>query len=140
MKYPSPYFSDVPVYGNLDFDVCLFYYDTAVLFTLKNQAGSRFICVCCETRNEQRWIINPITDEALKKLVYDKITLADIFTIGEQKKVVAVRNYSTLSETFKLFEASELDALDLPTPGFYLDIDDEYKKELIEELMEHINE
>lgn len=142
MKIPNPYFIDVPKYGNLHVDEILLEDVYPILFTLKNENEKKlFICLCCEIRNEQRWILNPITVNNLIALLTNKITVREAFTDGKDIKIVAIRNYATECDSFKLVTANEFDADDLPNSGELLDTEDgefdEYIKRL--ESLDEIN-
>ena len=131
------YFKDVPIYGDLEIDYIVVEDTYPVLFVLKNGKNDRFICVCCEVRDEQRWIINSITCEDLIKLLTDKITLADVFKINDFVKIVAIRNYSTKIETYYSTPPKSLDERDLPMPGVYLEAEPGEHNQYIE-LLENV--
>jgi len=121
MSYPIPYFQDVPSYGNLSIEYIVIDDAYPVLFVLENTSKKRFICVCCDIRQEQRWIINPVGHEDLYKLLCNHITLMECFLVGSADKVIAVHSYETNMDNYRLVTRDELDTDDLPMSGEYLD-------------------
>lgn len=116
------YFENVFDYGNLEIEYILVEDNYPILFILTNDINQRFVCVCCDIRKEQRWIINPIDCEAILQLLHNKISLQRIFILGQAKKVVAIHNYKTGLDSYSLKNAEELDILDLPRDE-YLDVE-----------------
>ena len=121
MSFPIPYFQDVPSYGNLSIEYIIIDDTYPVLFVLTNASKERFICVCCDIRQEQRWIINPVGPEDLYKLLCNNITMLECFLIGQSYKVIAVHSYETDTDSYRLVARDELDTNDLPVSGEFLD-------------------
>jgi len=121
MSYPIPYFHNVPSYGDLSIEYIIIDDVYPVLFVLTNALNKRFICVCCDVRQEQRWIINPVGHEELYRLLCNHITLMECFLVGSSNKVIAVHNYKTNTDNYRLVTRGELDANDLPVSGEFLD-------------------
>lgn len=134
MKIPNPYFTDVPKFGDLHVDEILLEDVYPILFTLKNEDGELFLCLCCEIRNEQRWILNPISNKNLIALLTNMLTIRKAFTDGAENKIVAVRDYSTEQDTFKIIPVQKLDPDDLPSEDELLDADDGEFNDYIERL------
>lgn len=133
MRIPEPYFCDALQYGNLSMEEILIEDTYPVLFVLKNEDRQRFICVCCDIRDEQRWILNPISIDNLIAFLDNKKTARQLFTDGTAQ-LVAVRNYATKEEGFTP-AYGQLEVKDLPNENVYLDACDdevaEYRQELI---------
>ena len=129
MKISNPYFLDIPEYGDLTMEYIIVEYSHPILFVLLDEIGHRYLCVCCDIRTEQRWIVNRIKCEDLLKLFSNDLSLEDAFKIGEHKKVVAVRNYQNKRESYRLVDFGEIDNDDLPVPGEFLDAEEgEYEE------------
>ena len=79
MNYPKPYFSDIPGVGCLDIDYIFFEAECPILFTCIDLEENLYLCICCDIRDEQRWIISPTTADKLIKLIKNKISLFDAF-------------------------------------------------------------
>lgn len=136
MRMPEPYFENVLSYGNLSMEEILVEDIYPVLFVLKDSGQQRFLCVCCEIRDEQRWIINRITNSDMVAFLCNQITARELFEKG-QSQIVAVRSYATKEEHFGETGKNKLDDRDLPRVGVYLDAEasefSEYLQKLIEE-------
>ena len=72
MNYPKPYFSDIPGVGCLDIDYIFFEAECPILFTCIDLEENLYLCICCDIRDEQRWIISPTTADKLIKLIKNK--------------------------------------------------------------------
>lgn len=122
MKIPNPYFENVPNYGNLSVEEVFYEDGYLILFILKSKDGQRFLAYCCEVRNEQRWILSQVSNQTIINLIYNKET---IFTaiINSENHIVAVRNYTTRTDSFQTVSTPNLDPLDLPEKDEFLDVD-----------------
>lgn len=128
MKINDLFFSNVPTYGDLYLDAILLEDVYIVVSILKNKKGKYFICICCEVRTEQRWIISPISKIEVQEFLTNKVPAKMFFKQGE--KIMVVRNYETKTESFSLLMANEIDENYLPSDDSYLDAEpgewDEY--------------
>ena len=119
MKINDLFFSNVPSYGDLYLDAILLEDVYIVLSILKNKEGKYFICICCEVRAEQKWIISPISKIEVHEFLTNKVPAKKFFEQGE--KIMAVRNYKTKAESFSLLMSNEIDEKYLPSDDSYLD-------------------
>lgn len=130
MSIPNPYFERVPQYGDLSMEKIIVDYVYPLLSVLKDSRGSRYLCMCFDTRGAQQWLITPISSKDLTALLKNEITLSAPFENTSSKKILAVRNYETKEESFLLLDAHQVPKEDLPEKGEYLDADsrewDEY--------------
>lgn len=82
------YFTNIPNIGDLDIEQVLVEDDFPIFFTLISKTQKRYICVCCEIYEEQRWIISPISKDILIKLLKDEITIHDAFITQDIEKCI----------------------------------------------------
>ena len=121
MKIPEPYFQNVPKYGNLSVEQVLVEYVYPLLSVLKDSAGSRFICMCFDTRGTQQWLIAPISPSNLIKLLTNRLTLKDSFVKDTDTVVYAFRNYETKTDSFLPMAPEKVPQEYLPEDSEYLD-------------------
>lgn len=134
MLIPNPYFKNVPGCGDLRMEQVIVDYVYPLLSVLKDNRGSRYLCMCFDTRGMQQWIITPISSSALIELLQNQITLAFPFENPSTRKILVNMNYQTRVETFQVLDACQIPKEDLPEAGEYLDAEpgewDEYIKTL----------
>lgn len=123
MNIPSPYFKDIPTCGDLFMDQILVEYGVPLLSVLRDSAGLHYLCLCCDTRGSQRWIIAPISATDLLRLLENRLQLRNPFETGGEK-ILVTRNYDTGEETASAVSTAHLDDLDLPAPNEFLDADE----------------
>lgn len=124
MNIPNPYFKDVPQYGDLVMEQIIVEYNYPLLSVLKDNANKRYLCMCFDTRGSQQWIIVPISDSNLIKLLTDRITLEFPFRKSESTAILAVRNYETKRESFQKILPKDIPDEDLPMPGEFLEAEE----------------
>lgn len=124
----NTYFTDVPEYGDLCIEKMLFVDEYPILFTLhcKNNKQEKFICSCCDIRNEQRWILTPIDVLKLLELLVDKITIHDIFTSSKKDSFVVSWKKGDNFYKYKKISPQNLPEIDLPRQGFYMEGEGEF--------------
>lgn len=131
MASSTPYFKDVPEYGDLHVDYILVDYVYHLLFTLKNNNGNYFICTCFDTRGSQQWLLSPIPVKGLLDLLQNRIPIKAAFLETEKTMHVEL-NYETREEVFTVIPKETVPAEWLPTAGEYLNPDpneyDDYVK------------
>ena len=134
MFIPHPYFKNVPGCGDLRMEQVIVDYVYPLLSVLKDNHGSRYLCMCFDTRGMQQWIITPISNSALIELLQNQITLASPFENPSTRKILVNMNYQTRVETFQVLDACQIPKEDIPEAGEYLDAEpgewDEYIKTL----------
>ena len=136
MRLKDPYFENITELGDLSISFILFETKYSVLFTLTDTASNLYLCVCCDVRYTQRWIIAPVDKSILRDLLTNKITIRDAF-IGYytdkhrylvKYKTIASHNTERVGElTSKAVSIDEIPEEDLPTVGETMEAeDDEY--------------
>lgn len=121
MKIPEPYFENVPEYGNLSVEQVIVAYVYPLLSVLKDKAGSRYLCMCFDTRGTQQWLIAPISSASLVKLLTNWLTLQEAFTKDADTVIYAFRNYETKTDSFVQMTPQQVPQDYLPASGEYLD-------------------
>ena len=121
MKIPSPYFENVPMYGNLELEQILVEYVYPLLSILQDAHGTRYLCMCFDTRGAQQWLIVPISTEELIKLLTNRVTLEHPFRHSSALAIHAVHDYASKTDSFRTLSPEELSPEILPAPGEYLD-------------------
>ncbi len=121
MKIPNPYFENVPNYGNLVMEQIIVEYVYPLLSVLKDNSGSRYLCMCFDTRESQQWLISPISTSNLIKMLNNKITLKDCFIKDTDTVIYAFRNYETRTDSFVQMTPDAVPTDYLPEADEYLD-------------------
>ena len=119
MSIPRPYFKDVPGIGDLSVERILEEYDYALLFVLKDKDGKRYVCTCFDTRKCQRWLLAPISDENLVRLLRNGIQIRDTF-LSDTSAYYVRMDYKTREDTYKMAKTCDIPRDWLPDEG-YLD-------------------
>lgn len=119
MKYEN-YFANVPKYENLDIEEVIFEDGFPVFFTAKSNNFQRFICICCDIVKEQRWIIAPISNDNLIKLLTNQLTMHDSFLT---ENICIIARWSKENPVLQYEEISSSDIVpeDLPVEGEYIE-------------------
>lgn len=104
------------------------------LLTCQDKYGTNYLCVASgwfEDKTKERWVLVKITPTRLQEILTDKTTLYEAFTKPEDGQALIIeQDVKTLVETEKTIPASELDDEWLPTPGFYLKLDETEEDEI----------
>ncbi len=132
---PNPYFANVPKIGDLTMDYVILDYDYPLLFVCRDGSDNLYLCDCCDTYKEQRWIIAPISKRSLIALLTNKLTLRAAFEQAEGNCCVAVWSKEAPAEKYTLISAKEFDPEDLPDKGAYLDADEGEFEDYIDRLI-----
>lgn len=138
-KIPNPYFENVPLIGNLHMYYMIFEDDYPVLFICSDEEYeyNLYICLCCDVRYEQRWLIAPISRSKVVSLITDRITLSDVFEKAEGNCYIARWTHDN-GMSYEVITADKFPKEDLPIKGEYLEAheDDVYN---IGELVKDVN-
>lgn len=134
MRIPDPYFEDVPCYGDLRMEKVIVDYVYPLLSVLKDSKGQRYLCMCFDTRGAQRWLVTPIRNVDLIKLLQNSITLSKPFEANYAKKILATRDYESKSDSFCVLNAEDIPSENLPAEGEYLDAEDNEWKDYIDQI------
>lgn len=124
MKKNDVYFKNLDYLGDLNIDYIIFDYEYLVLFTCLDNKNNLYLCVCCDIRNEQRWIITTINEDTLINMLSDKITIRDAFVI-EKFDHYLVKYYgpNKPEECIKVF-VSDIPTEDLPMEEEFIEADE----------------
>jgi hypothetical protein len=134
MSLQKPYFKDIKGVGSLDIEYIIFQADYPVIFTCVDKFNQLYLCVCCDIRKEQRWIISKTTAEIVKNMLCDKITLYDSFKSPYNKNYIIKWSYETQEENAYEVNFDDIDDLDLPMQDEYIEAMDDEFKEYIDQL------
>lgn len=128
------YFENIVGIGNLEIDYVIFEANYPVLFTCVDKDKQLYLCVCCDVRQEQRWIISRTTNENIIGLLTNKVTLRDAFRNQSDENYIVTWKYGTQKEKSKKVRFNQIDPLDLPTENEFLEAEDGEFKEYIDRL------
>ena len=121
--------------GILKVDKIFFESYYPILFTCKNEKNHIFICVCCQADSKiKKWLVTDILPETVIDLLSNKITIRDSFLKDSIGKYTII--YDNNKEDYEIEENNATDwdgenNFDLPTPGEYMDAEeDEFTEEI----------
>lgn len=127
----KPYFENVYIYGDLYLDKVLLEYEFFSYSILKDNKGNFFVCYCYEVEKRQSWLINEIKIDDLISFLLNKIDIKTAFLIGNNKKIIIIRDYDSGKEKSESANTNKIIKMGiLPDENEFLD-----KKE---ELYEYI--
>lgn len=113
--YNNPFFTDVPGVGNLNLEEVIVDDICPIFFTLISEKGQRYISVCCELYEEQRWVVAPISSAGLIELLTNKLSIKDaFFTQSNEKCIIAHWSKGNPVLRYEKIAPSELQEQDLP--------------------------
>lgn len=118
----TPYFTNVPLYGDLHIDYVLVDYVYHLLFTLKNSNGQYFICTCFDTRGAQQWLLAPVSVNTLLNLLQNQVPIKAAF-LKTDTIVHAKLDYETRKEIFRTMSPVDVPTEWFPSAGEYLNPD-----------------
>lgn len=126
------YFVDIPNIGDLYLDRVIVEETYPIFFTLISEKERRYICTCCEIYKEQRWLIAPISDLDLVKMLKDEILMRGAFlTQNDEKCIIAHWSKENPTTRYDIVNTRDLPNGDLPLEE-YLELDDDEMAEHIE--------
>ena len=118
----KPYFDNVYIYGNLYLDKVLLEYDFFSYSILKDNKGKFFVCYCYEVEKRQSWLINEIKIDDLISFLLNKIDIKRAFLIGDNKKIIIIRDYDSGKEKSESVNTNKIIKMDiLPDENEFLD-------------------
>lgn len=113
--YNNPFFTDVPGVGNLNLEEIIVDDTCPIFFTLISEKGQRYISVCCELHEEQRWVVAPISNTGLIELLTNKLSIKDaFFTRSNEKCIIAHWSKNNPILRYEKVVSNELPEQDLP--------------------------
>lgn len=121
MAIPNPYFRNVPDWGDLRMEQVIVDYVYPLLSVLKDSSGTRYLCMCFDTRGAQQWLVTPVSNKILVDLLNNKITLSAPFEDSRTKKLRVIMDYHTRAEDFQFLNVSQISKEELPEAEEYLD-------------------
>lgn len=142
MKIPNPYFRSVGTIGDLVLEHMIFEAEYPVLFVCKDKLDKKYICVCCDIRKTQRWIVSPISTVDLVKMLSDKLTLRDAFLTKESENSYLIEWDPQHPDIENVTPVSifEIPDEDLPTAGEFIEAEEDEYKDIILKLKDVDNE
>ena len=120
------YFTAIPTIGDLDLEKVLFEDICPIFFTLISKEKKRYIGVCCELYGEQRWLISPISNSDLIRMLKDEISMREAFlTQNSEKCAIAHWSKDDPQIRYDLVDTCDLPEDDLPLDEYLESEDDE---------------
>ena len=77
----STWFGEIPGIGRLTVERIFYDGEEPVLFTAKNENDIRYLCACC--RLGTQYLVSPVANKALVRLIRNEITLREIFIMHD---------------------------------------------------------
>lgn len=136
----EPFFKDVPAFGSLYTDEILVECEYRLLFTLKDNRNNRYLCICFDTHEKQKWYLTPIPRETLIGLLRNRIPIAAPFKSPLGNKIHAVMDYLTRRTAFSEIDALGVRGGDLPGPDELLDAEEHEYDDYVARLYRDIQE
>lgn len=113
--YNNPFFIAVPGFGDLNWEEIIVEDTCPIFFTLISEKGQRYISVCCELYEEQRWVVAPISNAGLIELLTNKCSMRDaFFTQPNEKCIIAHWSKDNPKLRYEIAAQNELHEQDLP--------------------------
>lgn len=113
--YNNPFFTNITDIGDLNWEEIIVDDACPIFFTLISNNGKRYISVCCELYEEQRWLISPISNSNLIRMLKNEISMRDAFlTQNEEKCVIAHWSKDDPTLKYDLVDTCDLPDRDLP--------------------------
>lgn len=109
----KPYFENVYTYGDLYLDKILLEYEFFLYSILKDNEGNFFVCYCYEVEKRQSWLINEIKIDDLISFLLNKIDIKKTFLIGDNKKIIIIRDYDTGKEKSEPINTNKIINMDI---------------------------
>jgi len=121
MTIPSPYFKNITGVGSLTVEYIIFEANYPALFTCRDSLGELYLCLCYDSRQEQQWIISKTTSQLVIDMLCDKISLYDSLVSPYNKNYIVKWSYASQQENVLEIEFENIDKLDLPTQGEFIE-------------------
>lgn len=103
-----------------------------VFFSCVDENGELYIATLCDIREELRWILAKTTQELLIQMVYDQISLYELYNRSNTYYIIRERNGEKSCNTYN---NATIDKLDFPTKGEYLETEKEEIGEYITQVL-----
>ena len=108
-----------------------------IFFSCIDENGELYIATFCDTREELRWILAKITQESLIQMIYDQISLYELYDQSKTYYVIQERNGK---RSCNIYDNATIDKLDFPTKGEYLEAEKEEIEEYTTQVLSEYNE
>lgn len=125
MNSDKIYFNNIVGIGNLRIDYIIFEFDYPVLFTCVDNLNNLYLCVCCDIRSEQRFIISKTKEKRVIDLLSDRITIREAFENEFDENYIVKYSKEKPEGISKRVKFNKINPLDLPTEGEYLEAEDD---------------
>ena len=113
------YFNNVIQLGKLYLEHVFYEFESEpILFSCVDEEKNIYLCLCCEIRYKQRWVITECEISVLKALIEEKIDVATAFLMTSD--VIVIDMDLQGNETSHLVKRDDIDELDLPEKGTYI--------------------
>lgn len=131
MTKNSPVFVRVKEH-RLYLDLVLVEFQYPILFTCLDEENNMYIATCFHTdAKEKEWLIADTEPERVRELLRNEITIRDIFPAGGGTVYLAAKNRGMEHPQVKEYRASGVPEEIFPTPGMFMDADDdEFQEEI----------
>lgn len=139
MKYPSPYFSNLPYIGNLEIDYVFAEYDCPIIFTCIDKDNNIFFCACICMDNIQKWLVTAVDSDTIVDYVKNKVSNREMFTKSNCVYVLSWK-YGFTKENCKMLSGDKIPEDELPPVNTFLEADDEEFSDYINVLQNRKNQ
>ena len=120
MKYPTPYFSDLPYIGDLKIDYVFAEFDCPIIFTCQNDDNDLFFCICICMDNIQKWLLTKVSFDKMFDYIKNNISNRDMFIKSDNKVYILSWNYGYIKEDSQLVSGNSLTDEELPPAETFL--------------------
>lgn len=100
-----------------------------VIFSCVDEDKNIYLCLCCEIRYCQRWLVTKCSIATLKSLIDEEIDIATAFL--KYPDIISIEMDIQGNENSSIIKKEEIDSLDLPKEGTYIRCDKEKAKNYI---------
>lgn len=120
----TPYFKNVPQWGNLYLDYIFHYDDQPILFSLRDKKDDFYLCVCYELFVNQKWFITKVDFKTLKNMSDNQIAVRDLF-LKNRYIVEATKERKKSKYNYQFSESKNIDIELFPEKDFLLETDED---------------
>lgn len=123
MYIPSPYFKDVPEFGDLELDHIFLENGYPVLFTCRN-GKEIYLCVCRTVIGTQKWVVSKISFQTLEDMIMNRVSIRDAFVKDNNLSCIIKWNKKDKCEKYNIVKSNTLTDEDLPSKNVFLEDDE----------------
>lgn len=136
MYIPSPYFPNVPQWGNLTMDHIIIDDGYPILFICQGREGL-YLCLCRTTWQKQKWLIAKTELNTLENIAQSKIPIRDAFLNSTDNVCIAVWCKEDPVEKYSFVSPALMTPDDTPPATLYLHED--YADDLLDYIAQKHN-